>query len=66
MAIFLQGVLAFTEGVPQLDGLVTGRRHNLTVVWGETHGEDVLGVTNELAGSLSGRDVPQTEGLVWG
>jgi len=35
MAIFLDGVLALSQSVPQLDGLVAGSRDDLTVVSGE-------------------------------
>ena len=49
MGLFLDGVLALSQGVPQLDGLVPGPRHDLPVVGGEGHGEDLLGVGLEPA-----------------
>lgn len=57
----LKGVLALTENVPQLDGLVAGSRDNLAVVRGESNREHILLVTNEATGGGSGVDVPQTE-----
>ena len=47
---YLDGVLADTQGVPQLDGLVPRARHDLAVVGREGHAEDVLGVSHEAAG----------------
>lgn len=38
----LKGVLALTENVPQLDGLVAGTRDNLAVVRGERNTENIL------------------------
>lgn len=58
---FLKGVLALTENVPQLDGLVAGSRDNLTVVRGESNREHILGVANKAAGGGAGVDIPQTE-----
>ena len=42
MAIFLDGVFAFGQCVPQFDRLVTGTRYDLTVVDGEGYGQNVL------------------------
>jgi hypothetical protein len=42
VTVFLDGVLALGQGVPQLDGLVAGSRDDLTVVSGEGDGENVL------------------------
>ncbi len=39
------GVLALSEGVPKLDGAIARTRDNLTVVNGESDGEDILGVS---------------------
>ncbi|KAJ2693507.1 hypothetical protein GGH99_001118, partial [Coemansia sp. RSA 1285] len=51
-------------GVPDLDGLVAGRRDDLTVVRRERDRKDILVVANEAAGGLAGVDVPQAQGLV--
>jgi len=58
------GVLALTEGVPQLDGLISGTRDDLSVVGRESDREDVLGVSDETAGGGAVVQVPQTEGTV--
>lgn len=47
---YLDGVLADSKSVPQLDGLVTGGRHNLAVIGRECHAQDILGVPNKLSG----------------
>lgn len=65
MALFSDGVLAFTEGVPKLDGLVTGRRDDLTVIRRKANGKNVIGVTNKATSGLSSSDVPKTKGLVY-
>jgi hypothetical protein len=61
VTIFLDIVLAFTKSVPQLDGLVTRTRHDLTVVGREGNREDITSVTNETAGGLAVVQVPETE-----
>ena len=61
-----KGVLALTEGVPKLDGLVTGSGDDLTVVLGESDGEDVLLVADENADGGTGVQVPKAEGLIPG
>ena len=56
--------LALSEGVPQLDGSVSGSRNDLSVVGRERNGENVTGVANELSGGQTSVKVPKTEGLV--
>jgi hypothetical protein len=58
------GILAFSESVPELDGLVARARDNLTVVHGEGNTENVLLVSNETTGSLSRIDFPKTKGSI--
>ena len=58
--------LALSEGVPKLDGSVSGRRDNLSVVSGERDGENVRGVTDESLGGQTGVEVPQSESVVPG
>lgn len=65
MAFFSDGVLAFTKSVPELDGLVTGRRDDLTVIWREADRENVVCVADKSTGSLSSSNVPETKGLVY-
>ena len=66
MTFFLDGVLALGQGVPQLDGLVSGSGHDLPVVGGEGDGEDVLGVAEESSRGVAGVQVPQPEGVIPG
>ena len=54
-------VFAFTEDVPEAEGLVSGSRDDLTIVSGEGNGEDILLVTHKAARGVSGVQVPQTE-----
>ena len=42
VTILLDSVLALGQGVPQLDGLVTAGRHDLTVVSGEGDRQNIL------------------------
>jgi len=58
------GELALSESVPQLDGLSTRSRDDLTVVSRKGNRENVLGVSDEAAGGVSGGDLPQTESTV--
>lgn len=60
------GELAFTEGVPQFDGLVTRTRNNLSVISRESNAENILVVSAEDSGGFSGVDFPQSEGSVPG
>ena len=55
------GVLALTEGVPELDGLVAGSGDDLAVVDGEGDGDDVLLVADEAAGGEARGEVPEAE-----
>ena len=64
MAILLDVVLAFAEGVPELDRLVTGARDDLPVVSTEADGQDIGGVADEAAGGETGVEVPETESVV--
>lgn len=64
MALVGDGVLAVTEGVPQLDGAVTRAGDDLSVVGGEGDGENIVGVADESSGGGAGGELPQTESLV--
>jgi len=66
VAALVDGVLALTKGVPELDGLVTGARNNLSVVKGEGNGKNVLGVSDEATGGVAGVKVPKAKGAVPG
>jgi hypothetical protein len=47
-------VLAVSKGVPELDRSVSRSRDDLPVVRREGNGENVVGVSNETAGSDAG------------
>lgn len=49
LVAYLNGVFANTKGVPQLDGLVPGARHNLAVISRESHAQNILSVANKVA-----------------
>lgn len=64
VALLVDGELAVTEGVPQLNGAVARARDDLTVVGREGDGKDVVGVADESSGSGAGSKLPQAESLV--
>jgi hypothetical protein len=64
VALVGDGVLAVTEGVPQLDGAVTRAGDDLAVVGREGDGQNVVGVANEAAGGGASGELPEAEGLV--
>lgn len=66
VTLIMDGVLAFAEGIPQLDGAITRARHDLTVIGREGDGKHVLGMANEAAGGVAGREIPEAEGVVPG
>ena len=62
--VISEGVLAFTHGVPELDGAITTSGNDLSVVSGEGDGEDITSVTDKGADRRASSQVPQAEGLV--
>ena len=64
MWLLVDSELANTVDVPDLDVLVHGSRDDLSVVWGESNGKDILLMTNE--GSVSGAllQVPESDGSI--
>jgi len=59
-------VLTLSQCIPQLDGLVSGSRHDLPVISGEGDGKDILGMVLETTGGLTGIQVPESQGLIPG
>lgn len=59
-----QGGHTFTDGVPDLNGLVSRSRDDLSQVLGDRHRQHVTGVADESLGAFAGFKVPQSEGLV--
>jgi hypothetical protein len=66
VSVLVNGELADTVDVPDLEGLVDGAGGNLPVVGRESDGEDVLRVADESLASLGGLEVPKTDGAVPG
>ena len=64
MGVLLNGEFAFSDGVPDLQVLVSATAGNLSVVWGESNSENVSGVTNESLNGCSLFQVPEAEGSV--
>lgn len=60
----LNGELAFSEGVPQLDALVTGTGNDLSVISRESDRENILLVSYESSGGFTRFEVPQTKGTI--
>jgi len=56
--------LELAQGVPELDGLVSAGRDDLSVVGGEGNGEYVVLVAGESGGGDTSFEVPESEGLV--
>ena len=64
MALVGDGEFAVSQSVPQLDGSVSGARHDLSVIGGEGNGEDVVGMADERSGGVAGGQLPQSQSLV--
>jgi len=64
VTIFGDVVLALTEGVPELDGLITRTGNNLTVVSRERDRQNIVGVTNETTGGGTVVQIPKTESVI--
>ena len=64
VALLADGVLAVTEGVPQLDRSVARARDDLSVVGREGDGEDVVGVADKSSSGGASGELPEAQGLV--
>jgi len=64
VTVLLDGVLALSQSIPQLDGFVTRARDNLTVVGGESNAEDIFLVTNKLAMANACIDIPKAKSTI--
>jgi len=62
VSLLFDGVLALTEGVPELNGLITRSGYDLSVISRECNGKNVLGVSDESSGGGSKVEVPESEG----
>jgi len=66
VSLLVDGKLAVSESVPQLDGSVAGSGDNLSVVGRERDGENVVVVSNKSAGGGTSGKLPKAESLVPG
>lgn len=66
VAVLLDVELALSEGVPELDGAVSGSGDDLSVVSGEADGQNIRVVADESSSGGSGVEVPESKGLVPG
>lgn len=64
VSLVLDIVLALSQGVPELDGLVARSRNDLSVVCAEADRQDVRCVANKAAGSGASVEIPKTKGVV--
>jgi hypothetical protein len=64
VTIFGDVVLALTQGVPELDRLITRTRDDLTVISREADRQNIVGVTDETTSGGTVVQVPETEGLI--
>lgn len=64
MTLVGDGVLALTDGVPDLDGSVSAGRDNLSVIGGERDGENITSVADKSVLGDTGLQVPDSQGLV--
>jgi hypothetical protein len=66
VSVLVNGMLAETGSVPDFDLVIasTGKDLGHLRVGGEGNGEDISGVTEELSDSLSGLEVPKSDGTI--
>lgn len=58
MVVAFTGELVVSKSVPQFDSLIGSGGDDLSVIGGESDGEDFLGVSVEFLGGDSGSEVP--------
>jgi len=64
VSVFVNGMLALTSDVPDLDVVVASTGKDLSVISRKSNREDISGVTDELDLGLSGLEVPKTDGTI--
>lgn len=52
VTFILDGILAYTKGIPQLHSLVSRSRNDLPVVWRESNAQHIIGVSVEVSRRL--------------
>lgn len=66
VSVLVNSVLALSLDVPDLNLVVATSGKDLSVISREGNGEDISGVSNELADSLASGDVPETDSAIPG
>jgi hypothetical protein len=64
MRVLVNGELADSVDVPNLDGFINGSRGDLSVIWGESNREDIFGVTDKSLVGLGSLEVPESDGTI--
>jgi len=64
VAVLVDGVFAFSEGIPELDGFVSRTRDDLSVISRESNAQDVLRVANESSSGGSKIEIPESKSAV--
>jgi len=64
VSVLLDVEFTFTEGIPELDRLITGTGDDLSVISAKADRQNIRGVPDEFSGCLAGAQVPETEGVV--
>jgi len=64
MSVLLDVEFTFTEGIPELDRLITGTGDDLSVISTKADRQNIRGMSDEFPGCLAGVQVPETEGVV--
>jgi len=62
--VLVNGELADTVDVPNLEVLIDGTGGNLSIVWGEGDREDIFGVTDKSLSGLCFLEVPKSDGTI--
>jgi len=64
VAVLLEGELALTKSVPELDKTITTARHDLTVISRESNGKNILAVADETTSADAVGEIPKTKGVI--
>jgi hypothetical protein len=64
VTVILNIVFAFSKGIPELDGFITGARHDLSVIGTKADRKYIGGVTDKLAGGCTGVKIPQAQSVI--
>jgi len=62
--VLVNGELADTVDVPNLEVLIDGTGGDLSIIWGEGDRKDIFGVTDKSLSGLSSLKVPESDGTI--